>query len=308
MTNAALSLPAHAGYLDNHEIHRLIALVQTDYPQDVTDADGTERTVYRTTPESEDALVRLHNAFLPLLHKAARGSSVLEYDDALMIAVEEFISTVRRYELDSALPFTAGLSTILIRKLGDVGRTSGLIVVKENAAARYRQLMDSVDWDLNAAYDLVVSGYRDGTGTHKGFTPDTFLSVHRAVGVESLDVSASEAMGSSNTSAGISDQSKYRNYIADPTPSPEDLTVQAELVRWLFTLIASRQEQILRLRYGFCDLATENIRLRHGYRTGEILSDRQVAQVVGSTTPTVNRQRSEALTAMRDALEEVEAA
>ena len=308
MTNP-LSLSAHAGYLADPEIDALLRTVQADVAVDITDDDGTERTVYLRTPESEDAQERLLGAFSPLLHKAARGSSVLDFDDALMVATEEFLSVCRRYEIGSALPFKAGLATILSRKLGDVGRTSGLVVVKENAAARYRQLMDSVEWDLTAAYALVRRGHAEGTGENRGFTPDTFLAVDRAIAVESLDVTLGERDNSLRVSnQGTGRLSASEGYLADAAPSPEDETVQAETVRWLLGLVTDRQEQILRLRYGFCDLPTENSRLAHGYRTGEVLSDRQVADVTGSSTPTVQRQKAAALATMRDALEEVEAA
>ena len=308
MTNPALSLSAHTGYLSDREIDNHISAAQTAQQIDVTDDDGTERTVYTNSPDGEAALEILYTAFLPLLHKAARGSSVLDYEDALMIATEEFFSVVRRYEVGSALPFTAGLATILSRKLGDVGRTSGLIVVRENAAARYRQLMDTVAWDLNAAYGLVVKGHREGTGENRGFTPDTFLSVDRAIGVETLD--GPDINETDTTSRGsFSNSSSYTSregYMGDATPGPEEETVQAETVRALFTLVSDQQESILRLVYGFCDLPTENVRYANGYKTGELLSDRQVAGALGMTTPTVNRRRNESLRVMHAALELVD--
>lgn len=307
MTVAALSLNSHEAYLTDSEVDAFCLIAQ-DVPityrtETVTDDDGTERqveiTVYGTTPEADDALAALTKAFLPLIHKVARTSRVLKEDDALMVCLEEFISVIRRYEVGSALPLKAGLRTILLRKMGDTGRTDGLIVVRENVAARYRQLMDKHEWNLEAAY----AECRD---TPNGFDPDTFLKVHNSLGVDSLDVSAADDPNNSGPStSGISDQSQHRSYLADPDPSPEAITVQAETIRYLFDLVPDEQEAILRLSYGFTDLATENARMAKGYRAdGSPMSDREVAHVLGMTTPTVGRRRNAALSTMRDALTE----
>lgn len=296
----ALALSAHTGYIeDNAVINRLITTAQHVPTTQVTDEDGEERTVYGTTPEADDALAQLTTAFLPLLHKVARTSKVLDEDDALAVCLEEFISCIRRYEVGSALQFKQALRTILLRKIGDVGRTSGLIVVKENVAARYRQLMDRHDWDLEAAYQECKT-------SNNGFDPDTFLKVHNSIGVDSLDASqgGTRFTGSEDSSRSTS---KHEEYLADPEPNPEDITVQTETVRWLFTLVDDEAEKILRLAYGFDDLATENSRLAKGYRAdGSPMSDREVAHVLGKSTPTVNRRRNAALGVMREALLEDE--
>ena len=310
MTVAALSLNSHEAYLTDSEVDSFCLIAQ-DVPityrtETVTDDDGTERqveiTVYGTTPEADDALAALTKAFLPLIHKVARTSRVLKEDDALMVCLEEFISVIRRYEVGSALPLKAGLRTILLRKMGDTGRTDGLIVVRENVAARYRQLMDKHEWNLEAAY----AECRD---TPNGFDPDTFLKVHNSLGWDSLDVSASgdvhDGAASGTSTSGIADQSQHRTSLADPEPGPEAITVQAETIRYLFDLVPGEQEAILRLSYGFTDLATENARMAKGYRAdGSPMSDREVAHVLGMTTPTVGRHRNAALSTMRDALTE----
>ena len=288
---SSLSVTTHDGYLSDQETDRLIRIAQA-VPFFI------ETETYGTTPEADEAMEQLTRAFLPLIHKVARTSTVLDPEDALMTCLEEFISCVRRYEVGSALPFKAGLRTILTRRIGDVGRTSGPIVVKENAAARYRQIMDRHDWNLEAAYAECKTD-------SNGFTPDTFLAVHNALRVDSLDVTTDQNDSSSRVSTGGgSGYSQYEEHLADNSPTPEAITVQTETVRHLFTLVPSSQESILRLSYGFADLATENARLAAGFRAdGSPLSDREVAQVLGMRTPTVNRHRNAALDVMRADLE-----
>src|SRR4051794_9684432 len=209
--SAALDLAAHESYLSDTEVDALLRIAQSVSYDIDTD-------VYGTSPEADAALEKLTQAFLPVIHKVARTSTVLDFEEALMTCLEEFISVVRRYEVGSALPFKAGLRTVLQRKIGDVGRTSGLIVVKENAAARYRQLMDRHDWNLEAAYADCKAGQ---------FTPDTFLAVHRALsGPDSLDVTVTDNDRSSRVS-GLpgTGYSHYEAELADPEPSPEVQTV-----------------------------------------------------------------------------------
>ena len=275
-----LSITAFDGYLTDQEADRLVRIAQS-VPYDV-DTD-----TYRTTPEADDAMAQLIQGFLPLIHKVARTSRVLEEDEALQTCLEEFLTVVRDYEVGSALPFKAGVRVRLMRVIGDTGRTSGLIAVKKDAVYRYRLIMDKHGWNLDAAYADCVN-YE--------FTKDTFLAVHRALGIDSLDVALTDDEGNANTSM-------HEAHLIDPEPSPEAQTVQTETVRYLLGLVPHDQESIVRLAYGFSDLPTENARLAAGLRAdGSPLTDREVAIVLGMTTPTVNRRRNTALQTMREAL------
>ncbi len=293
-----LDLAAHRGYItDPAELARLVSAAQ-DVPTSiridtVTDVNGVEKqvpvTVYGSTPEAEEALERLINAFLPVLHSVAHTSRVLVFEDALMVCVEEFVSYVRRFDLTSVLPFKAPIRTILMRRIGADGRSNGIISVSPSVHYRYRQLMDRHDWNA-------VAAYRECVETTNDLDPDTFLKVARVIGVDSLDQALLNDDGEDGTP-------RFEAALASPEPNPEDITVQAELVRWLFTLVDSDAEQILRLAYGFDDLATENARLAHGYRAdGTVLSDREVGHIVGLARLTVGRRRNAALGTMRDAM------
>lgn len=293
--NASLALSAHTDYLSDDDQRTLISAAQ-DVPTAVETDEQGERVVYGTTPAADRALTALTEAFLPVIHKVARTSKVLDFEDALAVCLEEFVTSVRRYNLSSGLPFAATISTILRFRISDTDRTSDLIVVRENVAARYWQLVHKHDGDVLAAYEECRT-------TSNGFAPATFLAVHYAIAsLDSLD-----------GTSGDSDRAEGQNHtheaaLADPSPSPEDLALNADLVRWLFTLVPDREEQILRLRFGFSDLATENLRLAAGFRADVsdlVMSDKEVAQVLGSTTPTVNRLKRRALDTMRAAMEEV---
>lgn len=318
--NTNLTIAGHTQFLDNDEITRLITTAQDVPTVQITEDDGTETTTYWNTAEADAALEELTRAFLPLIHRiagTAKQNGIPE-DDALQICLEEFISVVRRYRPGSALPFQAGLATILARKLSDTERTSDLVVVKENVSARYWQLMHKHGLENRPRNEVFRDAYNECKNTANGLDPATFLSAYRAIsGYDGFEGTA--AIGDS-TGGGKGDQDGTRSSAEHRmdrlmmeagafTDGPENATVQADVVRYLFTLVSERQRQILRLRYGFSDPATQNARLAAGFRADRdelVMSDREVAQVLGSSTPTVGRQRHEALATMRAALEEAE--
>lgn len=322
--NPNLTIAGHTQFLDNDELTRLITAAQDVPTVQITEDDGIEKTTYWNTPEAAAALEELTRAFLPLIHRIANtagqyGNGIPE-DDALQICLEEFISVVRRYQPGSALPFQAGLATVLARKLSDTQRVSDLVVVKENVSARYWQLMHKHGLETRPRDDVFRDAYAECKDTANGFDPDTFLRAHQAIsGASSFDGTSlrdsSRGYGTSGGSA--SGKTSYIDTRVDRmlmeagaiTDGPEDATVQSDVVRYLFTLVSEREQQVLRLRYGFSDPATQNARLRAGFRADRdelVMSDREVAQVLGSTTPTVNRLRHQALATMRAALEEAE--
>lgn len=294
--SSALSYDAATEFLSVDAQLRLIAAAQDVPTEVIAEADGTERVVYGKTPASEAAMEQLTTAFLPLLRKIARSSKVLDEDDAFGLVLVEFVQVVRRHDLTLGIGLAPVLSTVLRYAISDADRTSDLIVVRENVAARYFRLLHKHEGNVEAAY----AECRD---TANGFDPATFLAVHRAIGApDSLD-----AAGVNGWEGGVAGGALLTEgteaALADRTPGPEETAVQADLVRWLFTLVEDRAESVLRLRYGFTDLATENLRLAAGFRTGEDLSDAQVAVATHLTRPTVQREKAKALATMRAALQ-----
>lgn len=270
-------------FLTSDEQTDLIRDAQTSPRTLTTTNDGKVQWTYTTTPESEAALDALTRAFLPAIRRAASTSKRLDSDDALSVVLVEFVAAVRRHDLSSPVPFSATVSTILFRAVSDHDRTSDIITVKEATAARYWRLMHRHDFDAHAAYAECQTHTID-------FDPATFLAVHRAISVDSLD-----ALRSGTDSAPL--------VTAQELDDASHTLVQADLIRWLFDLVTDRQEGILRARYGFDDLATENLMVEAGLRPGEVLSDVQVSEVLHLGRATVQRERVAALAVMRAAMQ-----
>lgn len=268
----------------------LIAAAQTAPVELTVSEDGTETLRYGANTASEAALDELVRAFLPVIGKEARRSKRLDFEEAEAVLLAEFVATVRLHDLSSPVPFSKTIGTILSRKISDTDRTSDLVPVKESVAVYYWRLMHRHDGDVAAAYEEVKA-------TANGISPATFLSVHAIVsGVDSIDVSAGERDVTATAAA---------HEYAFGGSFEDRVALRAE-VDWLFTLVGDRAETILRLVYGFADSATETIRLAHGFRIGEELTDSQAAHVLSLTRPTAQRERVKALALMRAAIEQLE--
>jgi len=268
------------------------------------DADGAEVTRYGTTPAAEAALDRLTTSFLPLMVKVARTARALDYDDALGVVAEEFISAVRRYDLEDDVPFHATITSALRYALSDASRASDVVVVKGDVHARYWRLMHKHDGDVGAAYDECRT-------TSNNFAPATFLAVHHALSALSMDWNPN--VDGQNTSHGStvthsvhggtpSDLGHmHLHNMVGAEPDPYDPFLTADFVRALFSEVTERQESILRALYGFEDAATTSLTLAAGFRPGDVLSDLEAGAVLGITRPTVQRERVRALGVMRAA-------
>jgi len=277
------------------EIDDLIAVIQSTKTVSI-DAEGEEVVVYESTLASEAAFDRLLTSFKRLIDKVTRASKVLKPDDAEGLVLMEFVAAVRKYKIGEDLPFLASIGTILMRRMSDANRTNDLVRVPENVGARYWALVHKHGGSVEAAYEECRT-------TSNNFDPSTFLAVHRAMGhVESLDLDDDAEDGEGNPIYGYTDAA----HLSHAVPGPEESLVQADLVRWLFTTVDHRKEQILRLRYGFDDIDSQNLRLAAGFRDDAeslVMSDKDVATCLHSSTQTVNRQRNAALVTMREAMQ-----
>lgn len=295
-------------FLSVGEQRRLIADVQ-DVPVTValiTDDEGTEveHATYGSTPASEQAMTELVTAFNPLLNKIARTTKVQETEDAYSVVLLEFVEALRRYDLDSDVPFSALIPTILRYRLSDADRTSDLIVVKENVAARYHRLVHKHDGDIEAAY----AECRDTTN---GFDPVTFLAVHRVIGsgegVRSIDFSLDLQDGkpqqviSGKYRAG--GQHRAEDYLMpiDGTSALTEDFITRDLADWLLTQITPRQALVQRLWHGFADEETEKVALAANLRPGDVLTEQQIAFAAGVGRGTVTKEKRVGLETMRAA-------
>ncbi|MDT8915798.1 hypothetical protein [Amycolatopsis sp. PS_44_ISF1] len=291
---------ATESFLSHEEQCALIAAAQ-DVPCTVTTnpETGEETVTFGKTAASETALTQLVVSFTPLIRSMARTAPTLGYDEAEAICLERFMKAIREYDLNSELPFSRDIRTMLRFELSDKTRTRGVVAIKENVAARYLRLVQKHAGDVRAAYEECRT-------TPNGFDPSTFLAVHRAYGMLiSLDI----APGDSDAGA-AGDWNEHERILIDHMAAFEEDLANRDLVRWAFTKVAEREAQILRLRYGFDDLTTENLRSRAGFRTDVddlVMSDREVAQCMGLALSSCNRYKREALATMRSALESLAA-
>lgn len=290
-------------FLSDEEQRDLIAAAQ-DVPCVVTtDNNGREVVKYGRTKASEKALTALVEAFKDkAIRNVARTAKILDFEEAQAVLFERFVLAVREYDLDSDVPFSRDIRTLLRFELSDRERTSNIVTVKENVSARYFRLIHKHEGSVEAAYEECRT-------TANGFDPATFLAVHWALArLDSMDrgFDTSDQNPEGAPATGRLKVDSPIGAIADSLGNFDEDLAQADLVRWLFTKVADKEEAILRLRYGFSDLATENIRSAAGFRNDKddlVMSDREVAQALNSSTPTVNRLRRAALATMRDALD-----
>lgn len=273
-------------FLSVSEQADLIATVQNVPLTLTTTDDGSEVSTYGRTPASDAALSRLLQAFSPLIGKVARTARRIEDDDAEGILTEAFIRAVRSHDLAAPAAFSRDIATMLRYALALEERTGSTVKVADNVSARYRRLVAAHDGDVAAAY----AECRD---TANGFAAHTFLLTHAALNSVSLDEMLSGP--EPRTDAAL---------VASAESFDEQLA-QADLVRWLFAQVEEKPAQVLRLRYGFTDPVSVNLRLRAGFLGDPdraVMSDAEVARCMSSTTPTTNRIRARALDTMREAL------
>lgn len=277
---------AAAEFLSVTEQVDLIATAQDTPAIIATQDDGTEVTRYIATPSSEAAFERLFLAFLPAIEKAGRVSKVLDSDEALAVSIAEFTEAVRDFDVTSTLPFSATISTRLRFAVLRADLANDVIRVKRSSSKVYFNLVHKHGGDFAAAY-------ADAKAT-PGMDPSTFLAIHHVIGgIDSID----PVLRAEDSDNGA------RHSLASAVGSHEEQIATEAEVAWLFTLVTDEEATVLRLAYGFCDDATENLRVAAGFSTGEILSDVEISgTAIGLGRATVNRRRLSGLSKMREAL------
>lgn len=282
--------------LTDEEQRELIAIAQ-DVPVTIEDTEDGERLIYGTTPAADAALDRLTRAFMPALRTAANRSTHLDHDtDAFGIVLEEFVKAVRAYDVTSSLPFAATIKTILRFAIVHADRTHSVINVPERVSGRYYALMSKHGGDVQAAYQECRTELN-------GFDPLTFLAVHYALaGASSIDVTAGESDNTYRAApGGTANISSVEKALGQQLGDGIEDFITRDLVEHLLAAVEPHQEDVLRHRYGFRDLATETSLVRVGLRPGEVLTDDQVAFALGRSRATVQRQKKAGLAAAKAA-------
>lgn len=282
--------PAHTENLSATEQFALITDIQ-NVPTTVTvQEDGSEYVVYGVTPASDAAGAKLTAAFMPAIRAAARlaplkGREGYSIEDGESVALEEFVLAVREFDLTADTPFHHTLPTRLrFAVLRAVREEATTVSVPAAQVARYHRMMHAHGMDASAALAAAEADPAKWSLSGPGF-----MAVHRAMTSTALDRGTGE--DGNDFPAGAS------------TDSPEDDIVNRDYARWLLDQTTDRQNRICRLAYGFTDRDTENLRVTHGYREGDVLEDLQVADCLEMARSTVNRDRIKALATMRAAAE-----
>ncbi|MGW5402673.1 hypothetical protein [Streptomyces sp. NPDC003952] len=279
--------------LSVNEQYALITDIQNVPTTVQTLADGTEYVTYGVTPASEAAGERLMAAFAPAIRAAARRTKLKgNEEEAESVALEAFVRCVREYDLTADTPFHHIVPNVMRQAVALADREQYTVTIPETQVARYHRVMHASGNDASVALAAVTLDQQRWL-----LSREAFMAVHYAVsGSTSLDSATGEDYA--HTTAGVA---VFESAL--DVESPEDEVVTREYVRWLFAQVSDRQEGVCRLAYGFRDHNTENLRVMHGYREGEVLDDLQVADCLDMARSTVNRERLKALAAMRTAAE-----
>lgn len=241
------------------------------------------------SPAADAAWARLTEAFAPAVRAAARSTKLKNNEeDAEATAWLAFSEAVMAYDLTADTPFHHIVPNVMRRAVRAQDRQdSAQASIPDVQVKRYFRAYNENGQDVAAAYRQCQAD-----PTRWLLTGEAFAALHYAIhGSASMDAPsahAAEAVGGLGTYA-----------------DPAEQFVTRDHVRWLLAQVSDRQELICRLKYGFEDLDTENlsVMLAKGYRPGDVLEDLQVADVLGMSRATVQRQRNDALKTMRAAEE-----
>ena len=272
---------------ENLSVNEQFALITDiqNVPTTVTvQEDGSEFVTYGVTPASEAAGEKLMAAFWPAIRAAARSTKLRgNEEEAEAVALEAFVRAVREFDLTGDTPFHHVVPNVMRRAVRAADRQdSTQVTIPDVQVKRYFRVFNEHGRDAATALAAVRLAPEVWL-----LSPEAFLTIHLALqNSTSLDAPASTV----------------HEELAAPAPM-EDTVITREYVRWLLDQTTDRQQAVCRLAYGFADLDTENLRVSHGYREGDVLEDLQVADCLGVPRSTVNRERNKALATMRTAAE-----
>lgn len=265
----------------------LVRVVRETTSAQVADLEtGETITRYFPTAEQEAALNSLIACYIQDIRRAAKSSKALDQEDAEALAVEKFIGLAR--DKSRSNERLAGfVSKAMVNAIKDADSENAAMRIPPRTLRTFFALVKETG-SLNAAY--LAAKEKD-----RGIDAITVLAVARTLNASSIEALAA---------ASDDDDSADYVFVPDETPGPEEIAVQADLIRYLFSLVPEVQEQILRLAYGFTDAQTEALRVKHGYKFDEVLSDAQISPVVAMGRVTVNRTRNAALRTMHAAIQD----
>ncbi len=247
-----------------------IASIQTLVPADrIGMAELAELLTKISAGDDQEAWDQMLVVYIPLIRKVARRHS--NYQEGVSIALAAFVEAVRTY--DPTKPANLFLGSAIRRMNFAVTESNRFgstpVRVPQSTQQRYNVLLSKYDWDTWEALAHVQNS---------GLSRGTFLAI----------TAASARLGQA-----------WDHVLNLPVTTSE---LDTAIVPWLLTQVTAQQEQILRLALGFTDSTSENYRLEKGFKEGQCLTLRQVAQILGMTRTRAMREKHAALDTMRATL------
>ncbi len=198
----------------------------------------------------------LYRTYYADIEHAARDVALTDPDDSFGVAQLAFVEAIRDFDTDRELiSFRTHAGSVMRRALREARDREQAVTVPVTAVRRYYAIMrDAGSFDV--AYARVRLG---GLGMSAG----AFLATHHAVAA-SCDVDDPDVAAD------------VRQRPADPHTEPDPFYA-AELL----SMVPAVEERILRLRFDFGDVPTQNARLMMDVAPGTLMTYNNIGTVIG---------------------------
>lgn len=264
--------------------HYLVGVIQTE----------------QSTPQTEGAWEILIAAHQRAIKAAAGRGRSLDPEDAYGTALEAFVVAVREFDLDLGLRLSTMAYPAMAHAVLAAASADHPVVIPRGVVNRYLALMKKADGDFPTAYRMAQEG-----GHH--ITPFNLLTAHRAMsdpfdadevlGGASRELSGAYTAELTGASGNLTrDALRSRGYTADPGHEEID----RGFIRDLFLSIPEEQDHAIRLALGFRSAALDALRVLSGFKEDEVLNDRELGVVLGTSRSTARRRFDAGITGMKD--------
>lgn len=282
--------------------------VDPDTGEDVSVEVNKEKVVYEAHPAADRAMEELIRHFMRLLHKMAatvnpssqgRG---LTYEDAFGYLTEAFINFARNEYVPGQANgnFIQLIPSVLSKALGQRERDVHLIRIPSNTAGRFTKLLRANDYDTEAAYQEAKSAK---------IAPTTFLAIINAMSLSDNPLDGGHRESYFDNELHGWDETLFNAGYTAPDPAEEIL--QSALVSYAFAVVGEQMEAALRLKFGFNDDHTGNLRRDAGFdqfhadvmKTEDVAHVLRAAGILGMSRSNLDKHIAKALQTAREAIE-----
>lgn len=242
------------------------------------DRDEEIRLIALAQDGDEGAKETLLETYAPALRSAVgrfTRDGAIDVEEAQATALLGFVEVLADHDAGKGDRLAGRLTQRVTRDLAEATSTTTAFAIPERTLSRFYGILRAHDGDVSAARDHARS---------KGMSLEVFDAVYRAIReTEALDAVAADE-----------DDERYEvaSFSLWENEDPEIAVEDAILVEAAFDAVEKPEAQICELAYGFTDFPR---------------SDGEIAAVMVSTRPTVQRRRERALRTMRVALGDLDA-